>query len=324
MKKLVLLLVLICLFLFSGCSGNVAQENEQSSFASENFGIETEQDENNSETQTESESIMTLDEVYENFKNECLDVIRENTPESDENLFFAMQCFEDSFFAVKELEDYGQAAESETFSNFIFAISYFVTYLEEDTIGRVTGDRGWDAVESLMLEDGEFESKMDRAKDAYELTGRLLFEDKIEAGQYKVGEEIDPGEYVFFSDSSSGYFAVTSDANGDDIIENDSFDYNSIMTVQDGEYLELSRCYAVPIEEVDYISLDDGTMFKIGVHLDAGEYKLIADDDSGYYCIYADGRHEDIVANDNFEGQTYVAVQAGEYLVLSSCHIEVE
>ena len=145
-------------------------------------------------------------------------------------------------------------------------------------------------------------------------------------GQYKIGNDMPKGEYVLVAGEYGGYFCVSSDANGDDIICNDNFDINSIVTVKEGEYLELSRCIAVPAEEFYTEHAipkgKSGVMYKVGVDLEPGEYKVKAvTGDSGYYCIYNDSRHDDIVANDNFEGSSYVKVKKGQYLILSGCLI---
>lgn len=149
------------------------------------------------------------------------------------------------------------------------------------------------------------------------LENRKIIE--ITEGTYKVGEDILAGEYIIFASGSSGYFCVSSDSNQDDILFNGNFDYNSIITVNDGEYLELERCYAVPFDEVGEIDLTGDGMFKVGTHIPAGEYKLESEINSGYYCVYSDSRQQDIIANDNFEGQNYVTVSDGEYLVLDRC-----
>lgn len=142
-------------------------------------------------------------------------------------------------------------------------------------------------------------------------------------GTYKVGVDIPAGEYVLFATSGSGYFAVTSDSSGDDILFNDNFTYNSIITIRDGEYLELSRCYAEKITMAGDLKTTGEGMFKIGKHLPAGEYKLkpTSSDYSGYYCVYNDSRHDDIDDNDNFSGSAYVTVRNGQYLTLSRCYI---
>lgn len=142
--------------------------------------------------------------------------------------------------------------------------------------------------------------------------------------KYKAGQDIPEGEYVIFVNKnvSRGYFSVSTDSNEKNIITNDNFEYNTIVYIKDGEYLKLSRSYAVPITDVAALNTDGTGMFKIGVHLPAGEYKLIADvDSSGYYCIYNDNRQDDIECNDNFKGNTYVTVKEGQYLLLSRCKI---
>lgn len=142
---------------------------------------------------------------------------------------------------------------------------------------------------------------------------------EITDGMYKVGQDILAGEYIVFASDGSGYFSVSSDSNQEDILFNENFDYNSIITVNDGEYLKLERCYAVPFAEVDEIDLTGDGMFKVGTHIPAGEYKLDSGTNLGYYCIYSNSRQQDIIANDNFEGQNYVTVSDGQYLVLDRC-----
>ena len=147
-------------------------------------------------------------------------------------------------------------------------------------------------------------------------------------GQYKVGRDFIAGEYVLLNTSDySGYFAISSDANGRNIIANGLFEVNSIITVYDGEYLELSRCIAV--ESTDFYSAYtiktnlDGTMLKVGYDIMPGEYKLIAaSGTSGYYGIYNDSRQINIVDNDLFRNSAWVTVKAGQYIILTRCHIQ--
>lgn len=144
------------------------------------------------------------------------------------------------------------------------------------------------------------------------------------SGQYKVGVDIPAGEYMVIALSDSGYFCVSSDANGDDIIQNDIFSTTSIITIDDGRYFELSGASAVPFDEFPDIFSDKDAliegMYKVGYHLPAGEYKIEADSgDSGYYCIYPDSYQEDIITNGIFEDSRYISVQDGQYLVLQGC-----
>lgn len=176
--------------------------------------------------------------------------------------------------------------------------------------------------------------------DAFKMVDESLF-DSIETdddkyglgvtcydeGQYKVGKDIPEGKYVLLTTFYSGYFAVTSDANGNDIVFNDNFDTNSIITIYDGEYLTLSRCIAVPEEEYHskyVINYKDntGVMLMVGTDIPAGEYKLTSEDGQlGYYCVYESSRQDKIVANDNFNNSAYVSVKDGQYLVLNRCYV---
>ncbi|MCH1980966.1 hypothetical protein MCG98_18675 [Ruminococcus sp. OA3] len=146
------------------------------------------------------------------------------------------------------------------------------------------------------------------------------------AGTLKVGVDIPAGEYMVLAtnESRGGYFSVNSDANGDDILFNDNFDYNSIITIQDGEYLELSHAKAYKFDEWclqnTFDTAKEGCMMKVGVNIPAGEY-MVTSEDEGYYCIYPDSRQSDIISNDNFEGQSYISVSDGQYLILSHCSI---
>lgn len=156
-------------------------------------------------------------------------------------------------------------------------------------------------------------------------------------GMYKVGKDIPEGEYILYNLSDrNAYTCVSDDANQNDIIFNENFPSDLIITVYDDEYLELSRCMAIDLDEliegnedktdtlIDVVSdrVDEGVMYKVGLMLEEGEYKLeTTGKRSGYYCIYSDSRHRDIVANDNFDNSTYVEVSDGEYLLLSRCKI---
>ncbi len=173
------------------------------------------------------------------------------------------------------------------------------------------------ALPALAEEETEFAAEAET--EVYEDEERTFTQ--YEAGVYKVGEDIPAGEYVVFADRGTGYFCVSSDIDQKDILFNDNFDYNSIITVNDGEYLNMKRCYAVPIAENPEVDITGTGMFLVGTHISAGEYKLDSGSDHGYYCIYSSSRQDDIVANDVFEGQDYAAVSDGQYLVLSRCSI---
>ena len=153
-----------------------------------------------------------------------------------------------------------------------------------------------------------------------------VYKEQYPSGQYKVGADIPAGEYVVLADGDSGYFSVSSDANKEEIIFNGNFDYNTIIMILDGEFLELSRSTAVPVDafyDVNTVDLSkDGIMLSVGKDIEAGEYKLICKEgESGYYCIYNSSRQDEIITNSIFENSAYVSVSDGQYLDLSRCYI---
>lgn len=164
----------------------------------------------------------------------------------------------------------------------------------------------------------ETEDSVDSANPISESAGDAGLT-RYDEGMYKIGTDISAGEYIVFASKGTGYFCVSSDSNQNDILFNENFDYNSILTVRDGEYLDLTRCYAIPAEENPEIDVNASGMFKVGTHIPAGEYRLESFGGTGYYCIYSDSRQNDIIANDNFDGQNYVTVSDGQYLVLVRC-----
>ncbi len=144
-------------------------------------------------------------------------------------------------------------------------------------------------------------------------------------GQYKVGVDIPAGQYIAYPEyyyGYSGYFAITSDANGDDIISNDNFSGQRYLTVSDGQYLELSSCTAYSVSDKKAIDssagyLDEG-QYKAGDDITEGLFIIYANDgESAYYCISSDANGDDIIANENFENQAYVYVESGQYLQVS-------
>ncbi|MBR3762231.1 MAG: hypothetical protein IKK59_05755 [Lachnospiraceae bacterium] len=150
-----------------------------------------------------------------------------------------------------------------------------------------------------------------------------------EASTYKVGSDIPAGEYVVYADNFMGYAEVSSDSSGklESIITNNNFSYNMIITIEDGQYFKLTGCYAVPLEENPPVDASGEGTFKIGTHLQAGEYKIeVAKNNSvgyGYVQVSSDstGSLKSIITNDNFEGSKYITVSDGQYLTLSGCHI---
>lgn len=159
----------------------------------------------------------------------------------------------------------------------------------------------------------------------------------IKSGMYKVGQDMPPGEYKLFSTGSLtglSYFEVAKDSSNklESIVANDNFDSFTYVTVSEGQYFKFSDSHAVPADQAEKSGPVEGRyaggMYKVGVDIPAGEYKVFPDEDStlgyGYYEITTSSRHvlDDIVANDNFEDPRYITVENGQYIKLSEAYIE--
>lgn len=153
------------------------------------------------------------------------------------------------------------------------------------------------------------------------------------AGTHKVGEDIPAGEYYLRVSGRSGYFAILKAPNDDidNIIANDNFDNCSFVTVRNGEYLQLSGCYAISVNDMEPMNLSGRVangMYRVGVDIPAGEYRVTASGSSGYgyYEIDKDSRHvlNSIKSNEFFENSSYIKVKSGQYLLLSNAYIEIK
>lgn len=145
------------------------------------------------------------------------------------------------------------------------------------------------------------------------------------ASTYKVGVDLPAGEYCLQAGpSTTGYYCISSDSLGEDILANENFQNYQFVTVEDGQYFEVSRANFT--ESANISGFADKTqlvecMYRVGIDIPAGEYKLqSAEGTSGYYCIYdTSAASKKIQSNSNFEGAKYVSVANGQYLELTRC-----
>lgn len=150
----------------------------------------------------------------------------------------------------------------------------------------------------------------------------------IKAGMYKIGQDIKAGEYVVVSSVGLGYLEVTKDSSGtlDSIITNDNISGRVYITVSDGQYLNIKNANVYPVNEAPKVEPKDNKlpsgMYKVGVDLKAGEYKVSAAG-NGYVEVAksSKGILEDIVTNDNFNGEKYITVKDGQYIKLKSADL---
>jgi hypothetical protein len=152
------------------------------------------------------------------------------------------------------------------------------------------------------------------------------------SGMHTVGSDIPAGEYVLIGSGPVSYFEVAKDSVGqlDSIISNDNFGKRSIITVTDGQYLKLTGCIAYPFNDAPKVKLADGFlldgMYKVGVDLPAGEYKITPEGPVSYKEVSKDSLHilNSIISNDILQGEGYTTISNGQYLKLTGAKIKVQ
>lgn len=156
-------------------------------------------------------------------------------------------------------------------------------------------------------------------------------------GAYKVGIDIPAGDYIFYSDKYMGSSNSRWDYGGDielrsstasdaDILEYTSVGTWAFMHITDGQYIKLSGCSMYPADYTEKIDKTFEGMYRVGVDIPAGEYKVLPDKDA-IYAVLSVYSSDDPVSRDTLDCQSvessaYVTVQDGNYLFLEDCHIE--
>ncbi|WP_283608608.1 hypothetical protein [Faecalispora anaeroviscerum] len=154
------------------------------------------------------------------------------------------------------------------------------------------------------------------------------------SGMYKVGTDIPAGEYILVqSDPMMAYFQVSSSSDGtfESVISNDNFDGRSIITVSDGQYLNVSRAKIYSIDKAPALDkslgyLTDG-MYRVGIDIPAGEYKIRPNDSiDGYYELTEDSSHlfSSMIGNGIISNEQYLTIDDGQYLKISRAKIALK
>lgn len=150
----------------------------------------------------------------------------------------------------------------------------------------------------------------------------------MEEGVYKIGGDLDAGEYVLVSDKFS-YFQVAADSSQKSVLAYDNFQGRSIITVQDGQYLTVNSAQVYAIDKAPAVDLSSGIlpqgMYKVGNDFKAGEYTIHATAGNGYYEIAKDSTHESnsVLSKGSFTGDKTITVTDGQYLKLTGAELDM-
>ena len=151
---------------------------------------------------------------------------------------------------------------------------------------------------------------------------------RIEDGTFVVGVDFPAGEYVIFGNGNGEAYYELSNAEGK--VRYGHFFYNDILTVENEQSLALENAYAVPIEDATVDTTQTGH-FKVGTHIEAGEYIIIPNEDAtdgwGSYWLETSSNpltSEYIGPGDMFQEPVSVTLNEGEYIGLYDAHIATD
>ncbi|MBR4165984.1 MAG: SH3 domain-containing protein [Lachnospiraceae bacterium] len=145
-------------------------------------------------------------------------------------------------------------------------------------------------------------------------------------GSYEVGKNFKKGEYIIFSAEEEARFVVSVDEEGLDVISEGAFKGNTILKVENDDYLQLIDCTAALAD--DYYSAfkielsPAGGTLKVGADIDPGTYELLAQEgQESAYRVYEDGRYHTVSEEGTFQKRHEVHVSKGQYLELTGCRL---
>lgn len=156
-----------------------------------------------------------------------------------------------------------------------------------------------------------------------------LKKEEYSSGEYLVGEDIPCGEYVFFaSDQNEGELKVydsESNKKKNDSCKDKRFEYNTIYTANDGEYLELINCNAIPISSNPDVNTNGTGMFKVGTHIKEGKYRIVVENDDArnfwYFVLYSDGTGKGGNKKEDVDN-TIFELNDGDYVEVQAAYLE--
>lgn len=141
-------------------------------------------------------------------------------------------------------------------------------------------------------------------------------------GEYAVGEDKDmpAGEYrlVAIPEERTHSFTITNDEAGKDLIEHNFVETFSYIQVDEGQFIELTNINAIPITDVQPIGMVDDSFiegdYRVGTDINAGEYKIFAEEDSASVMLSEDLMFSDNTYRKSYQGSILIEIQDGQVL----------
>ena len=122
-------------------------------------------------------------------------------------------------------------------------------------------------------------------------------------------------------------YQITGDARGEDFVCGDNIETFAYVEIEEGQFLELINCFAVPVEDTWPVKIENDTLseggYRVGVDIEPGEYKVKSTDEYSHYRITEDANGKEYVDGNTIEKSHYIEVREGEYLRLAKAEMKV-
>ena len=160
------------------------------------------------------------------------------------------------------------------------------------------------------------------------------YNDWYDSGTYKVGVDIAAGEYLVEKTKAVCYIEVNKDSSGtfDSIVSNENVYTRTYITLLDGQYFTIKGGKFIEVSKINNKQPDEQPddpidkkvykegMYKVGVDIEPGEYKITSNDSHCYIEVAKDSLNVlgSIVSNENiYLNETYyITVISGQYLTV--------
>ena len=199
------------------------------------------------------------------------------------------------------------------------------------TLGILFGDRSSDKLEGFTLPIDAV--SIENPQEITNESPVVKDETSIKQGKYKIGQDIPAGEYIIFQNELNylGYLEISKDNSGnvESILSSFNIFKNRIITLNADQYLSLEDASMYEFDKSPSIKPSNGIykngMYKVGVHIPAGKYKVIPYSDLSYYAIYKDssGQMDSIINNETIDNPIYINISDGQYLELQDALINL-
>lgn len=161
---------------------------------------------------------------------------------------------------------------------------------------------------------------------AFKYVDVSLIPNGLGAGTYKIGKDIDPGEYIAYGLNSVAQIKQFNSL--DEQEDTEEIDGLFIdLTLEENQYIEVESGIVLPKSTFDMNNLAQYGIYKVGQDIEAGEYKVasISDEYESSYesvsgslgaCEVADEALGGNVLKtvDLYDGQKYVTLEDGQYV----------